>query len=1275
VRTRIVERSSATTAATTRARRRPTARQVMWALLALAFLSLPFLSAPGRFFFDTRDPAWFNPTTYLARSVSLWRAVPYLGQEQHDGILVPMAVVVWMFRSVGFPIWVAERLWHGFLLFATVGSTILLVDGLRGRRTVIAPLTAGLAYTLTPYTIGYGLPFTPVFLPYVLLPLLLLVAFRGAGEHGLMWPAAFGLITFLMGGGNGAPQMYVLMAAWTLIAWQVFARKTVSVRRGISFVAWSFAFFVGLNAWWLFLLSSPEVFNALKFSEQPPVINITSSPAEAFRGLGFWAFYGGDQFGSWVVPVRAYITSPILILTGFAIPIGALVSAWLVRWSHRLYFLLLATVAVFVSVGIFPVRSPSPFGRVLSLAYAHVTGVVGLRTTYKVTAEVNLALALLAGVGLEQLWIRLRTARRSTLLRWLVLATVVAVIGANGYPLWTGRLYNPARGVAGVPVYWQQALASLDERDSEYRAFFAPATYWTTYTWGSIKESVVATDPNVNAAYPLRLPIAQRYGSNLVAAIEEPYLDGASAKGTAQLMRYLGVQDVVLQNDLDWQRSHTASPAELQILRDDPDLRPTLEFGLPGENVDVGGSTTASLGEPPTPVEVLTVADAVPMVRAEEPFPIVVSGDGYGIASAARQGLLPEGVPLLYSGTLTPQALQNVLTEGRTSFLVTDSNRREAWYFAGPRAPHSYTLAAGQSIPGHPNGYLLFGDRSATQSVAEYPGLRRITASGYGAVFGTSAQYRPSNAFDGDPNTWWVVGNGSTPASAWIEADLAAPARVASISIGQPDAWWLREIREIRLTFSDGSSVLGTVARGKDLTITFPPRTTTSIRVTVDQIGGNPLSGRRSGSAISDISIPGIDATETIRAPMDLFDDAKQIPDGMEQLAAAPFTYVFQRARSYYPGGPDEEVRIDRRFEVAGTRTLVLGGKVGLNRAASDAQLDGVLLGSRDVTVTASSRLLGNPAFRGSAALDGDPSTAWLASAAPGRSIDIRFPAHTIDRIVVDTAVGSGRDPIARMRAVFPDGSVAYGDIVDPIKGVVAIRFPARSVSGVTLVVDTFASAAGAKPGAIGISEVHIDGVPPLRLSPNAQVPCSDGVAKLDGAPISVRAEGTVQDLLGGASLPLATCDGSGLAFTSGWHHLVAGGGLQPNAITLTGPSRSANGGSAALPTVSATRSADGGFDVRIGKAQGPYFLVTGQNWDPHWVASIDGTRLGPPTLVDGYSAGWRIDRPGSYVVTVRYGKQRLYVFALAVSGLTLIVAVAAITVGRQRRRRRVPRQ
>ena len=87
--------------------------------------------------------------------------------------------------------------------------------------------------------------------------------------------------------------------------------------------------------------------------------------------------------------------------------------------------------------------------------------------------------------------------------------------------------------------------------------------------------------------------------------------------------------------------------------------------------------------------------------------------------------------------------------------------------------------------------------------------------------------------------------------------------------------------------------------------------------------------------------------------------------------------------------------------------------------------------------------------------------------------------------------------------------------------------------------------------------------------------------------------------------------------------------------------------------------------------ATGPYYLVIGQNWDPHWRASIDGRDLGPPMLLDGYSAGWLIDRVGSHTVSVRYGKQDIYTLALLVTGLALLFAlgIAAARVVRLRRR------
>src|SRR5207249_11717840 len=143
-----------------------------------------------------------------------------------------------------------------------------------------------------------------------------------------------------------------------------------------------------------------------------------------------------------------------------------------------------------------------------------------------------------------------------------------------------------------------------------------------------------------------------------------------------------------------------------------------------------------------------------------------------------------------------------------------------------PRAPRTSTLQAGEGIAGRPIGFLLFGDRTSTQTVAVYPGLQSIVSSAYGAPFGTDPQFRPANAFDGNPGTWWLVRSAANPVGAWIQADLAKQELLSSLSVAQPAAPWLREVKRVRITFSDGSSVAAAMGRGRKVTIDFPARLT-----------------------------------------------------------------------------------------------------------------------------------------------------------------------------------------------------------------------------------------------------------------------------------------------------------------------------------------------------------------------------------------------------------------------------------------------------------------
>ena len=59
--------------------------------------------------------------------------------------------------------------------------------------------------------------------------------------------------------------------------------------------------------------------------------------------------------------------------------------------------------------------------------------------------------------------------------------------------------------------------------------------------------------------------------------------------------------------------------------------------------------------------------------------------------------------------------------------------------------------------------------------------------------------------------------------------------------------------------------------------------------------------------------------------------------------------------------------------------------------------------------------------------------------------------------------------------------------------------------------------------------------------------------------------------------------------------------------------------------------------------------------------------------LLDGYSAGWRISRSGSYEIVVSYSPQRVYDLALVFTAGTLVAAlwIVALNVRRSRRVRR----
>jgi arabinofuranan 3-O-arabinosyltransferase len=94
---------------------------------------------------------------------------------------------------------------------------------------------------------------------------------------------------------------------------------------------------------------------------------------------------------------------------------------------------------------------------------------------------------------------------------------------------------------------------------------------------------------------------------------------------------------------------------------------------------------------------------------------------------------------------------------------------------------------------------------------------------------------------------------------------------------------------------------------------------------------------------------------------------------------------------------------------------------------------------------------------------------------------------------------------------------------------------------------------------------------------------------------------------------------------------------------------------------------------LRTAATGSPYFVVAGTGFDARWRASADGVDLGPPLLLDGYSAGWRVADGAAHVVAIRYGPARAAAWAAALSAAGLVSCVLIVALAAAARRRPGP--
>jgi hypothetical protein len=1235
-------------------------RAELVALALLAYVPL-LLVRPGIETADTKTYLYLDPGRFLRSVASMWDPQVALGTVTHEyvGYLLPMGPFFWLASVLHLPVWAAQRLWLGSILFAAGAGVVYLarVLGLRGPGRVVGAL----AYMLAPYFLQYAGRISVILLPWAGLPFLVAFAVLALRKGGWRYPALFALVVALISGINASSVLYAGVAPVLWLVYAVVVEKEATWRRAAATVGRLGLLSLVVSLWWItgLALEARYGINVLKFTETVPATSQTGSAAEVLRGLGYWYFYGGDKLGPWTHSVVLYTQWLWLVGLSFLVPALAVAAAVAIRWRHRAYFVLLVVVGTALSVGAHPFDHPTPLGGLLKRFMTDTTAGLAMRSTDRATPLVLLGLALLLGAGVSALW------RQLPLVGTVAAIVVAGLVVANNPAIFTGdaEVASGFTQPATLPAPERQAAAHLNAVHLGTRVLELPGQDFNVKRWGD------TVDPEMAALLSDQRPFVvheqQVMGSHATAdmlfAIDEPIQEGTEQwAALAPLARLASVGDVLVQYDTQYERYPTPDPQVVaaQLATTPPGLSDPRPYGQPVENVpsvpmlDEATMALPANPAPPAPLVSYTVPDPRPVVRGEsDTGALIVAGDATGLAHLAAAGLLSTKAAIYDAGTLDryPAQLKALLRQG-AALVVTDTARKQAfrWDTLVSQAGYTETVhedPARTDLSDSPID-LFPGAPASARTVTYDLGAAAVSASSYGNPVSYTPENRPYAALDANPDTAWETGIFEPdPAGEWWQVQLAAPVTADHVDLTQTLSGDLdRSVTKVTLTFDGRHPVDATLGPASRMAggqqISFGRRTFRTLRITIRATtDDHEPSSAASEVGFSSVDIPGVKVTEVTRMPSDLLAAAGAAS------SANRLTLVMTRQRvAPTPPRSDPEPSMTRSFTLPTARTFSLSGQASLSSLIPDDMIDHLVGRSTSagpvpvVAAYSSGRLPGDFRAGASATLDGDPSTAWEPGFGPvqkgawlqyvlGRPItlthlDLSVVADGRHSVPTSVTVTSGSTSESIPLPPIADGRVP-GSVTTVHLDVPSVTGQNFRLSFPTIRAETTSNfyAPSDLEAPIAIAEVGLPGLatgpPPASVSTG----CQSDLVKIDGQPVPIQISGPSSTALNGGELAVRPCGpaAAGVALGAGTHllqtslgHLT---GWQLDQLVLD----SAPGGGPAAapgsvttmaatvpgpaPRVSVTGQTPTVLDAQVRGATRPFELVLGQSQNAGWDA------------------------------------------------------------------------
>jgi len=214
----------------------PTRRIDRWTYAVLAFLAyIPILlTAPGEVSADTKAYLLLDPSKLLARAPFMWDSHIDAGTVTHQniGYLFPLGPWYWIFRTLGVPTWIAERLWFGTLFFLAGAGALWMLRKLGQRGPGAA--VAAFAYMLSPYVLSYMGRMSVILTPWCALPWLIGLMLCALRERTWRAPVLFALVVTAMAGTNASSVIFVIIGPIVLVPFAIWSTHETTLRNAIK---------------------------------------------------------------------------------------------------------------------------------------------------------------------------------------------------------------------------------------------------------------------------------------------------------------------------------------------------------------------------------------------------------------------------------------------------------------------------------------------------------------------------------------------------------------------------------------------------------------------------------------------------------------------------------------------------------------------------------------------------------------------------------------------------------------------------------------------------------------------------------------------------------------------------------------------------------------------------------------------------------------------------------------------------------------------------------